>query len=491
MLKMQNASGRLAGLVLAFVLALLLAGPLGAQSGKLDSSDEQESEQEATPSLDPRVAADLLEAYEMLEEDENESALDQLNRLMERRGDSMKPFDKASVLQIRGQTHVNLENIDRALDDFADALSLDALPTDQQNRLRFNMAQLYFINERYEDAIRLFEEWMAGDVEVTALAYFMLAASHYNLENYEAGLEPIRKAIEIADEPEERYYGLANVLYSNLGYTEERTRLLEEMIEIWPENLGYWRQLASLYLEQGEEFKSFATLETAYINGLIDDGDDILLLAQYYSNFDNPHRGARLIEKEMEAGRVERSVDNLELLSQLWSQAREHGKAIPVLREAAEMSDEGELSFRLGQSLLADQRNEDAEEALESALEKGGLDDQQEAEAWMLLGNARFNQAEPGDREQREEAAEAFARATQYASTRRQASDWRNYIDAIDQTERRQAALEEEQSEMLAAEARRRLLTACRAQQLAGSELSEQCRTLLAEEQENSGAEGQ
>ena len=482
MLKMQIDSGRISGLVLIVFLVPLLAGPVAAQRNSSDDQEKSE-EQAETPSLDPRVAEDLLAAYEMLEEDENEDALERLNSLMDRRGDSMKPFDKASVLQIRGQTQVNLENMDQALEDFAAALELDALPRDQQNRLRFNLAQLYFIDERYEESIRFFEEWMEGDVEVTHLAYFMLAAAHYNLEDYEAAIEPIRKAIETSDEPKKRYYELTNAVYSNLDYMEERTRLLERMIEIWPDNLNYWRQLASLYLQQDEEFKSFATLETAYINGLIENEDDILLLAQYYSNFENPHRGARLVEEEMEAGRVERNVDNLELLSQLWSQAREHARAIPVLREAAKMSDEGELAFRLGQSLLADEKNEEAEQALESALDKGGLDDRQEAEAWMLLGNSRFNQADPGDREQRNEAEEAFAQAEQYASTRRQASDWRKYINAINQTERRQAALEQEQSETLASEARQRLLTGCRAQQLAGSQLSEQCRNLLAEEE--------
>lgn len=484
MLKMQLASGHLARLALTVFLALLLAGPAIGQSGR--QGDNGDEEEQSTPSLEPRVAADLLEAYEALENDEYEVALEKLNKLMDRRGDSMKPFDKASVLQIRGQAHVNVEDMDKALEDFAAALSLDALPKDQQNRLRFNMAQLYFINERYEDSIRLFEEWMKGDVEVTDLAYFMLAASHYNLEDYQAAINPVKNAIEVADEPKQRYYELANALYSNLGNIEERTRLLETMVEIWPDSLNYWRQLASLYLEQGDEFKSFSTLETAYINGLIKDESDILLLAQYYSNFENPHRGASVLEKEMEAERVERNVDNLELLSQLWSQAREHGKAIPVLREAAALSDEGDLSFRLGQALLADEKNEQAEQALEDALEKGGLSDRQEGEAWMLLGNARFNQAEPGDQEQREKADEAFAEATQFASTRRQAADWRKYLDAINKTERRQAALEEQQGERLAVEARQRLLTGCRAQQLAGSELSEQCVEILAEE-ENSG----
>ncbi|HKL50899.1 MAG TPA: tetratricopeptide repeat protein [Wenzhouxiangellaceae bacterium] len=484
MRKKQFTSVRQSLLTLITLLMFLFAGGLVAQS---DSRD-QEKKDDPVPTLDPRVAQDLLEAYELLEEDENQQALERLNSLLNRRGDSMKPFDKASVLQIRGTTYVNLENMDRALEDFSAALNLNALPEDQQNRLRFNLAQIYFVNERYEDSIRLFEEWMKADVQVTDTAWFMLAAAYYNLDNYQKALQSIQSAIDVSPEPQKRYYDLANAIYSELGNVADRTRLLETMVELWPDSLSYWRQLSSLYLEQGDQFKSFAALETAYVNGLITSGDDIIMLAQYYSTFDNPHRGAKLIEKEMEAGRVERNVKNLELLSQLWSQAREHDKAIPVLREAARMSDEGLLSFRLGQSLLANEQNEEAEQALETALEKGGLEESRRAEAWMLLGNARFNQAEPGDRDQRNAADEAFAQAEKFSSTRRQAADWRGYINAINQTERRQAALEEEQSEVLASAARERLLTACRAQQLAGSELSERCAALLSESENDDGS---
>jgi len=491
MLKIPFVSGRFGLLAVAALAAFVAAGPVAAQTSReREGRQDEEREEAKQKTLDPRVAQDLLEAYELLEEDEYQSALTQLDRLLDRRGDDMKPFDKASVLQIRGTAHVNVEDLDSALADFEAALALEALPADQQNRLRFNIAQLYFINERYEDAIEFFEVWMDGDVEVTDTAYFMLAASHYNLDNYEEAIEPIRNAIELAEEPERRYYDLLNILYSNLGRIDERTRLLEEMVEIWPDQLGYWRQLSALYLEQGDQFKSFAALETAYINGLVEDESDIILLAQYYSTFDNPHRGARLIEEEMDNGRVERNVDNLELLSQLWSQAREHDKAIPVLRQAAELSDEGLLSFKLGQSLLADERNEEAEEALEAALDKGGLEESRRAEAWMLLGNARFNQSGPGDRAQRAEADEAFEQAERFASTRRQARDWRSYIAAIDQTESRQAALEQEQSQDLATAAQQRLLTACRAQQLAGSELTDECREILAENEIGDGADG-
>jgi len=482
MLTMQKTSGRAGLLLVAVMLLSLGASPVATAQSRSAAGDDEQTEDARRQTLDPRVAQDLLEAYEMLEEEDYPGALAQLNRLIDRRGEDMKPFDKASVLQIRGTAHVNLEDMDSAVKDFAAALELDALPVDQQNRLRFNMAQIYFINERYRDAIRLFEAWMSQEgVEIKDTTYFMLAASYYNLDEYQEAVGPAKKAIEVAEKPEKRYYDLLNVIYSQLEVTDERTALLEQMVELWPGELNYWRQLASLYLEQGNQLKSFSTLETAYVSGLIEDESDIILLAQYYSTFDNPHRGAALIRDEMEAGRVERNVDNLELLSQLWSQAREHDKAIPVLRQAAQLSDDGNLSFRLGQALLANEQNDQAEAALEAALEKGGLEDSQTAEAWMLLGNSRFNQSGPGDREQRQLADRAFAQAERFASTRGQARDWRAYIRAINDTESRQAMLEQEQNEALAAAAQDRLLTACRAQQLAGSELTEQCQQLLGE----------
>ena len=473
----SNSLTALARVILVCIMSMLLVA-----APSLHAQDDEEEEE--TKTLDPRVAEDLLGAYEKIEAEEYQAALSDLNKLLDRRGDRMKPFDKASVLQVRGSAHVNLDDLENAVEDFAEAISLDALPTEQQNRLRYNVAQIYFVNERYEDALRMFDEWMKGDVEVTETSYFMIAAAHYNLDQLRDALDPIKKAIELSEEPEQRYYDLQNAVYSRLEMTVERTVLLEEMVQIWTDDLGYWRQLSSLYAEQDQQMKAFSTLETAYVNGLIEEEKDIILLAQYYSTFENPHRGGQLLANEMDKGNVEKTVENLELLSQLWSQAREHGKAIPVLREAASLSEKGSLSFRLGQALLSDENYEAAEDAFETALDKGGLDDERRAETWILLGNARFSQAGPGDRELRESADEAFAQAEKFASTRRQASDWRGYLDAITKTERRQEDLEREQSEQLASAARERLLTGCRAQQLAGSELSERCKEIMAEAEE-------
>lgn len=350
------------GSVMQYFKAILLGfflvfGSVATTASFAQNDEDNQEEEEQTETLDPRIARDLLEAYEALKEEKYAEGLELLNALLEKNREYMKPFDLASVLQIRGSALVNMDRYDEALRDFSRALELDALPRSQNIQLMFNVAQLYFQQEDYEQAIHYLKQWIAAVDEPNHNAYYMLAAGYYYLEEFETAIPHAERAIDLLPEPNKRYYDLGNILYSQTEAHAKRAELLETMLTHWASDESYWKQLAALYNELGRERRSFSTLEIAYRNDLLKDENDIVSLAQYYSLYNNPQRGAALLEKEMEAENVERDVDNLELLSQLWSQAREHKKAIPVLREAAKLSDEGELSFRLGQVLLADEQN--------------------------------------------------------------------------------------------------------------------------------------
>ncbi len=66
-----------------------------------------------------------------------------------------------------------------------------------------------------------------------------------------------------------------------------------------------------------------------------------------------------------------------------------------MLEEASKLSDKGELSYRLGQVLLADEQYAKAEKALRQALEKKGMTPTQTGDTYLLLGTAIFSQAGP------------------------------------------------------------------------------------------------
>jgi len=175
-----------------------------------------------------------------------------------------------------------------------------------------------------------------------------------------------------------------------------------------------------------------------YLNGLFQEENELIRLVQYYSFYDNPHRGATILEREMNAGRIETTQDNLETLANMWRQAAEFDQAIPVLERLSELMGDGETALRLAEAHFQLNQPVQAEAALETALSRGGLSDT--GAAWELLGNVRFEQVDSvtADAGKVNEALEAFRQAARFSSNRSSANGWIRFINAqIEGEERR------------------------------------------------------
>lgn len=432
--------------------AALLVGTFVAPATALAQQCASD-EEGPSATLDPRIGQELQGLYEMLQNDQQQQAIAGLNQLIANRGDSMKPYDKSTVYEIRGSANAQVENFAQALRDFQTALNAGGLPPARNNQLRYFIAQLQFQEGNYTQAIQGLRNWIetaraCGD-KVDNSAYYLLGAAYTQISppNWRAAMDPAERAVRglEAGNPNKSYYDLLNLIYSELNENTKRSALLETMINLWPAEKSYWTQLSGLYSNTGRDQDAFSVIEVAYRAGLLTTESELKTVVQYYSYFDNPFRGAEMLEREMNAGNIKRTQDNLVLLSQLWSQAREHKRSIPILREAAGNSSSGELSYRLGQVLLADEQYAASQRALEQALNKGGMDRRDTGDAWMLLGTARFNQAGPEDLAIWANARQAFVNAQRYEGSRQQASQWITYIDAVRNTYQAQRRLEEQQ----------------------------------------------
>ena len=439
---MMRKSNAIAGIATSFFVAIAaLSGSAVMTSAHAQEGEQQQSRRSET--LDPAVAKVLQDVFTAIQEERYQDALTALNNLIAQRGDKMKAYDKSTTYEMRGSVKVNLEDFRGALKDFQAALDSGGLPPERNNQLRYYIAQLYFQLEDYQSAIAGLKSWIASAPNPDPNAFYLLAAAYVQLGNFRDALNPAERAVAaMTGEPRKSYFDLLNLVYSETGERNKRAALLERMINYWPNERGYWTQLSGLYNQMSKDSDAFAVLEVAYRAGLLKTEAEILTLVQYFSFYDNPFRGAKLLERELGTGTVKRTVKNLTLLSQLWSQAREHKRAIPVLQEASKMSDTGELSYRLGQVLLADEQYANSEKALRTALKKGGMTSAQTGDCWLLLGTAVFSQAGPEDRDVRKRAREAFVNAQKYSNTQRQAKEWVTYIDAIAQVEKQQDFLE-------------------------------------------------
>ncbi|MGE0182283.1 MAG: hypothetical protein AB7P98_08490 [Parvularculaceae bacterium] len=471
---------QIAGLLLSGAVAFgAFTGATVVFTGTAMAQDEGESggERRRSQQLDLAVAKELSKVFELLnaQPPQTRAALDTLNALIANKP-NMKAYDKSTTYQYRASVKVQLEDYQGALRDFQTALDAGGLDPNGNNQVRYYIAQLQFQLGNYQAAIQGLNAWVASarqqGVPVDANAYYLLAAAYTQITppNWRSAVGPAEQAIAARTEAKKSDYDLLNLIYSELNESSKRGPLLEKMINNWPNERSYWVQLSGFYSNTGKDQDAFSVLEVAYRAGLLSKEAEIVTLVNYYSFFDNPYRGAKLLDREIEAGRVARSTKNLTLLSQLWSQAREHKRAIPVLRAAAQSSNSGELYYRLGQVLLADEQYLASERALTNAINRGGMPAEKVGDAWLLLGTARFSQAGPEDCDKRSKAREAFVTATRYPKSSRQAGEWVTYIDAIKRTNDAQDRLEQQQNEDLRQDQIARFKTALQVCRLQGGD---------------------
>ena len=434
----------LSRLVSAAALSVAMSATMLPASAALAQDNSEQSDEDRRRSrqtLSSRAGTALNEALNFANEEppQTAQAVAVVDKLLER---DLPPFDRATALEVRGQLKFQLDDLNGALRDFVEVLRIDALPSDRQRQITRNVAQLYYTQERYDDAIRFMQSYIR-DAGAAA----------------EGTRRPAERAIQLdqaANGRNKQFYDLMNLIYNELGLEAERGRLLETMVEYFPSEESYWVQLAGAYSTADRRADALAALEVAYKAGLIEGEDKIITLAQFYYDQNNPFRGAKLLAAEMDAGNVKRDLENLELLAQLWAAAREQDQAIAILTEAAPKRSDGRLYYQLGQSYLADENWRLAVQNLRSALSRGGLDDREVGNAYVLIGTALFQQ-DSDSKEARQASRREFVRAQRYRSARRTADSWVEYIDTIERTLEAQRVVERSQ----AIERQERLIERC------------------------------
>ena len=135
-----------------------------------------------------------------------------------------------------------------------------------------------------------------------------------------------------------------------------------------------------------------------------------------------PYKGAKVLEKGLAEGSVEKNERNLRLLSQAWQLAQEDRKAISPLKEAAAMSDDGDLYARLAQSYLNLSEYKACIDASDQGIKKGGL--KNTGNAYLILGMCQF------ERNALQSAKTSLRKALQYKKVAKNASSWISYVES-------------------------------------------------------------
>jgi len=394
---------------------MLAVGPVHAQKANQKKKDETKTKQ--AQAVSKKVFDKITAAQEKIDAEDFKGALRILNAM---RGDEkLSNYERTNVLNYIGFVMYSTEDINGAIKVYKEMLGIPDLEPQLEKQTVYTLAQLLTMQENYKEAIRTLDRWFTLESNPGPTPFILYAQNLYQVSRYADMVKPIEKAMEIATkrntEVKEDWYVLLNFAY----FQQENYRKVRDIQKIllahWPKK-RYWFSLAGAYTELGEEDNLMGAYDAAFTQGLLEKEAELVTMAQLFMQHEVPYKAATLLEAEMKSGRVSKSAKNYRLLSQALTLAMEDARAVPALKAAAKLSEDGELDLRLGNAHLNLNQYGECVSAVKSGLRKGGIKSVDNAN--ISLGMCLYNQ------KKYQSAIKAFKAAAKTKRSRRLSNQW-------------------------------------------------------------------
>lgn len=421
---MHSTSRKSLKLCLALICGVLAAAPVIA--AQEDDAAERRSRQQKTKqaqAVSKEVYDRITKAQDMVDAKDYKGALKVLDNLYN--PDKLTEYEQANVLNYLGFVYYNMDDIQNAIRTYERMVAVPTLEEQMKKQTTYTLAQLYTMEEQYNKALSTLDRWFLLETNPAPDPFILKAQNLYQVQRYKEMIRPIENAIQIAktrSKPaKEDWYVLLNFAY----FQDENYRKVRDIQKIllinWPKK-RYWFSLAGAFSELGEDENLINAYGAANDQGMLEKESELVTMAQLFMQREVPYKAGQLLEREMASGRVSKSAKNYRLLSQAWQLSMEDEKAIPALREAARLSDDGVLDIRLGNAYLNTGKYDDCVKSVRAGIRKGGLKSPDNAH--ISLGMCLYNVR------QYSVAIRAFETAGKTPRSRKTSNQWIRVIRA-------------------------------------------------------------
>lgn len=335
-----------------------------------------------------------------------------------------RTYEAALLYQLYGQFYAVQSQYTNAIPWFEKALATGKMPRIGQQEVRFQLAQTYFMIGNYENVIPLLEEFIAVGEKykypVSARVNLLMSYSHGRLDQYEPSYYHIQIANKKADKPQIDWIEYAFSLAMKLENLEDAEDLGTRLLYLEPNKKKYWNQVSALYFAKEFELDSLAALELGYENNTLDKEADYLLLAKYYLYQKSPLKSIMVINDGIKKKIIKENEENLKLLSSSYFYSRDLENGIKILVKAEKISDDPDLSFRLGTYAFDNEQYKLAISSFNIAKKRGWDDIPGRIE--LIKGISYF------ELEEIDKAKENLVLASSFDDTKDTAEGWLSYI---------------------------------------------------------------
>ncbi|MCZ6618347.1 MAG: hypothetical protein O7E57_09465 [Gammaproteobacteria bacterium] len=433
---------RIAFIVLVgFVYAAVpFTAEFGIGNASVQAAEDKKTRQKTrrVPAMSEQTFKKLSEAQEFLDLKDYQGALLVLNKMLDRRK-RLNGNEIGQVHNMLGFVYFSMDDFEGAIREYEAVIAQgDKVTEGLETTVLYTLAQLSFVVDSFEDALRYMEIWIEKATNPGPEPRIFMGQVYYQMQDFPNAIVQIEFGIQVAVDRgtavKENWWGLLNYLYFEQENWPKVLEILEILVRDFPKR-EYWVRLAGVYGQQEQEKEQLYSMQAAYTAGFLERETDLNNFAGLLMQDEVPFRAATVLAQGFKDGTVEKTAKNLRNLGQAWQLSQEVAKAIPVFEDAGKLSDDGKIFERLAHLYLEDDQYSKCVSAANNALEKGGLRKVQTTH--VVRGMCLYNQDKLVGARGSFVSCRNESRRVKDAGGRRMCQQWITHID--NESKRRKA----------------------------------------------------
>ena len=414
----------------ALIAVVSFAGSVTISTAVYAAEEEKPQKTRRVPSMSEAVYKKLAEGQEAIDLKDYKLAEEVMRGMLER----SRRYNGNEIGQVHsmlGYIYFLQEDYKAAINEFKMVVAQgEDIPEGLEQTTLYTLAQLSFVEGFYDDALLFMEQFIEKANNPGPEPRIFMGQVYYQMKDYPKAILQMIAGIELAQERnltiKENWWQLLNFLYYEQENVPKTIETLQILVRDFPKR-DYWIRLSGMYGQEGQEANQLHTLQAAYAGDYLEKETDFTNLAGLLMQEEVPYKAAKVMEHGLEEEIIERSSKNLRSLGQAWQMAQEVDKAIPVLEEAAKLSDEGRIFDQLSYVYLEADRYKDCIRSANGALDKGGLRKKQST--YFVRGLCLYNDDKLNDARKSFVSCRNESRREEDKTNLRTCAQWITFID--------------------------------------------------------------
>ncbi len=342
----------------------------------------------AEPALKPaqRTQRQLKRVFDLSQQEGKDAETEEAAKALLATG-GVGIYEISLANQILAQIELDRDNYPGAIAYFQAALEAGGYKNNQYYQVMQNVGQLQFQEELYADAAATFTRWLDETKAESAQIYALRGNASYRLEQYEAAIVDLRKAISLQDKPDSAVSQMLMGSLFELGRAGEAAEIAAGLLQADPQNVGLIRNLSAIYVNADLIDQAIQTMESGIASGVLVEERDYVELSKMYRYAEKDLKAAELISRAVQEGKVKPSLEVYRSLGEAYYFSEDITRAAEAFGKADEFASDGEMALNHARSLAELERWPETKAAANRAISKGV---RRPGDAYVILGAAEF-----------------------------------------------------------------------------------------------------